>query len=219
MSQARSPSPAQGPPRKIRRRDAAASKQALFDAARELFGKKGFERTTVREIGELAGADTALIAYYFGSKADLYVTVVMADRLADVEPSTPEQLEEPFEELSTMIDSVLRRSDEHGPGPILQALVRLDTSEEIRVAARTRLLRQLVEPLADNVGSAGKASAQLRAEVAISALLGISLGRSLGWFEKISAAPRDEVVALVTTALDDLLENDPPDDLRSQPAP
>jgi AcrR family transcriptional regulator len=205
MSRARSSSGASGSPRTIRRRDAAASKQALFDAARELFGQKGFERTTLREIGELAGVDTALIAYYFGSKADLYVTVVMADRMADTEPSTPEQLEEPFEELGPMIDAVLRRSDERGPGPILQALVRLDTSEDIRVAARARLLRQLVEPLAETMVSGGIGNAQLRAEVAVSALLGISLGRSLSWFEEIAGAPREELVALVSTVLDEFL--------------
>jgi AcrR family transcriptional regulator len=190
----------------------------LFDAARVLFGQKGFERTTVREIGELAGVDTALIAYYFGSKADLYVTVVMADRMADAQPSTPEQLEEPFEDVGSMIDAVLRRSDERGPGPILQALVRLDTSEEIRMAARVRLQRQLVEPLAETMRSGGVGSAQLRAELAISALLGISLGRSLGWFEKIAAAPRDELVALIKTALDELLEDGHTDVPGSEPA-
>lgn len=186
----------------------------MFDAARELFGQKGFERTTLREIGELAGVDTALIAYYFGSKADLFVTVVMADRMADDAPSTPERVEEPFEELGSLIDAVLRRSDERGPGPILQALVRVDTSEEIRVAARARLLRQLVEPLATTMGSGAGESSQLRAEVAVSALLGISLGRSLHWFEKIAAAPREVLVALVSAALTELLahgQEDPPD--------
>ena len=38
-----------------RPRDAAASKDALLQAAQELFGQKGFERTTIREIGERAG--------------------------------------------------------------------------------------------------------------------------------------------------------------------
>jgi AcrR family transcriptional regulator len=182
-----------------------ASKRALFDAARELFGQKGFERTTLREIGELAGVDTALIAYYFGSKADLFVTVVMADRMAGVDASTPEPLPEPLSDLGSIIDAVLRRSDERGPGPILQALVRVDTSEEIRIAARTRLLGQLVEPLVKTMGAGEAPDMQLRAELAVSALLGISLGRSLGWFEQIASAPRADVVALVRSAVNDLL--------------
>ncbi len=192
------------PPRPGRTRNAAASKQALFDAARELFSQKGFDQTTLREIGELAGVDTALIAYYFGSKADLYVTVVMADRMAGVEPSTPERLEEPFEGLGSMIDAVLQRSDQHGPGPILQALMRLDTSEEIRAAARTRLERQLIEPLVEGVASDSAGIARLRAEAAVSALIGISLGRSLGWFEGIAEVSREELVALVSGALIEL---------------
>jgi AcrR family transcriptional regulator len=47
-------------------RDAAASKQALLEAARSLFGQRGFKSTTIRDIGERAGVDAALIARYFG---------------------------------------------------------------------------------------------------------------------------------------------------------
>jgi hypothetical protein len=32
-------------------------------------------------------------------------------------------------------------------------------------------------------------------------LVGISLGRSLGWFEEIRSVPRDELVALIVDAL------------------
>jgi hypothetical protein len=42
---------------------------------------------------------------------------------------------------------------------------------------------------------------QLRAEVAVSALVGISVGRSLGWFDEIRSVPRDELVALNVDAL------------------
>jgi AcrR family transcriptional regulator len=70
-----------------RSRDAQASRQQLFSAAQELFAQKGFERTTLREIGELAGVDAALVARYFGSKADLYVAVVAAERLGSREPT------------------------------------------------------------------------------------------------------------------------------------
>ncbi|MFD9659211.1 helix-turn-helix domain-containing protein [Streptomyces mirabilis] len=33
-----------------------------------LFAERGFDRTTIRDIGERAGVDPALIARYFGSK-------------------------------------------------------------------------------------------------------------------------------------------------------
>ena len=43
--------------------------------------------------------------------------------------------------------------------------------------------------------------AELRAELVVCALFGISFGRSLGWFEGIHAEPRDDVVALITEVL------------------
>src|SRR6266536_411309 len=48
--------------------DAQASRSALVDAATALFDERGYEATTIRQIGELAGVDAALIARYFGGK-------------------------------------------------------------------------------------------------------------------------------------------------------
>ncbi|MEW1866368.1 TetR family transcriptional regulator [Streptomyces sp. NBC_00669] len=181
-------------PRAGRARDAAASKQALLRAAQELFGQKGFERTTIREIGERAGVDAALIARYFGNKAELYVAAVVAEDAAARMPAD-------FRGLAQITHTLVTRSDERGPGPILQALIRSDTSPEIRVAAGDRIARRVVEPLAADLADRDLDRARLRAEIAVCALYGISLGRSLGWFEEIRSVPKDELVALVTEAL------------------
>jgi AcrR family transcriptional regulator len=180
-------------PRAGRPRDAAASKDALLQAARDLFGQRGFEGTTIREIGERAGVDAALIARYFGSKADLYIAAVMAE---DAEGHPGE-----YEGLEQIADAAMTQADRRGPGPILQAIVRSDTSAEIRAAARDLLQPRLVGPLVAEMTAEGVDRPQLRAEVAISALFGISLGRSLGWFDEIRSVPRDELVALIVDAL------------------
>ena len=44
-----------------RTRNAGATREALLGAAQDLFGRKGYERATTREIGEVAGVDPALI--------------------------------------------------------------------------------------------------------------------------------------------------------------
>ncbi len=50
----------------------AQTKQALLDAANDLFGKQGVEHTTVRQILEQAGQKNgAALQYHFGSKAGL----------------------------------------------------------------------------------------------------------------------------------------------------
>jgi AcrR family transcriptional regulator len=182
-----------------RPRDSAASKDALLQAAQTLFGQQGFEGTTIREIGEQAGVDAALIARYFGRKADLYIAVVMAE---DAE-GTPRE----YEGLEHIADVMLTRSDQRGPGPILQAIARSDTSPEIREAALDLVARRLVGPLAAELTAQGVDHAELRVQIAVSALLGISLARSLAWFDEIRSVPREELVALVVGALDAIIED------------
>jgi AcrR family transcriptional regulator len=181
-------------PKAGRPRDAAASKDALLQAAQVLFGQNGFEGTTIREIGELAGVDAALIARYFGNKADLYIAAVATEDLDDPQPAD-------YDGLRQIAEAVLTRVDERGPGPILQAMIRSDTSAEIRRAAQDRLTRRLVEPLAVAMIDQHVDRPPLRAEIAIAALLGITLGRSLGWFEHLRSVPRDQLVTLIAGAL------------------
>ena len=47
------------------------ARQAVLDAARELFSELGFERTTMRAVAARAGVDPALIYHYFGDKDGL----------------------------------------------------------------------------------------------------------------------------------------------------
>ena len=96
----------------------------------------------------------------------------------------------------------MTRTDEHGLGPVTQALIRSDTPAEIRQAARAHLARRLVVPVAADMTRRGVERPQIRAEVVASALLGINLGRALGWFAELQAVSKDELVELITTLLD-----------------
>ncbi|PLX38974.1 MAG: DUF1956 domain-containing protein [Hyphomicrobiales bacterium] len=62
-------------PRSLRRGEkagaAAATRLALLEAALTLFGSKGYDATTTREIAAAAGANIASIAYHFGGKEGL----------------------------------------------------------------------------------------------------------------------------------------------------
>jgi len=50
-----------------------ATRAALVRAALDLFGMKGFEATSTREIAAAAGANVASIAYHFGGKEGLRI--------------------------------------------------------------------------------------------------------------------------------------------------
>lgn len=52
-----------------------AARQALIDAGIELFGRRGLEGATTRDIARVAGQNIAAIPYYFGSKEGLYLAV------------------------------------------------------------------------------------------------------------------------------------------------
>lgn len=66
------------------------SRRALLLAGAEIFGEKGLEAATTREIAAQAGQNIAAIAYYFGSKEGLYraiaqeIALEMSARLQSV---------------------------------------------------------------------------------------------------------------------------------------
>lgn len=179
----------------IRSRDAAASRQALLEAAQILFGQRGFESTTIRDIGERAGVDPSLIARYFGSKADLYVATIVAEAQHYQPPSD-------FEGFHEIARAVIALSDEQGLGPVTQALIRSETSDDIRAAGQTHMARRLVAPMAADLTRRGADRPELRAAVAVSAVMGVNLGRTLGWFDTLKTVPREELVELIAAMID-----------------
>ncbi len=177
-----------------RRRDASASRTRLLDAARGLFAERGLERTTTREIGELAGVDAALIARYFGSKAGLYIAT-----LSEADDGPVPDLLQPGR-----LASLLARLARGGPGPVLQATVHSGAEPLVHEAARAELHRRLVQPLAARYSAAGSNRAELAAEVAVAAFAGVALARSAGTLEQLRDADPDEVVTLVEQLLSSL---------------
>lgn len=52
------------------------TQQRLLEAAGQVFGEKGFDRATGKEISERAGTNTAAVNYYFGGLEALYNAVL-----------------------------------------------------------------------------------------------------------------------------------------------
>src|SRR3982751_6983451 len=98
-------------------RDAAASRRALLGAAGELFHARGYEGATVRDIGERARVDPALIARYFGGKEGLYLAA-LADEGAweDDVPQDPHAI----------VEQLLGHWDQRGHSPVSRALGALE---------------------------------------------------------------------------------------------
>lgn len=61
---------------KERVRDADRTRELILDAAETLFAEKGFEETSLSDVGRLAGVSRATPNYFFGSKAELHRAVL-----------------------------------------------------------------------------------------------------------------------------------------------
>ena len=54
----------------------AETRAKILVVARAVFSENGFERTTIRGIGERAGIDPSLVMQYFGSKEQLFIETI-----------------------------------------------------------------------------------------------------------------------------------------------
>jgi AcrR family transcriptional regulator len=180
-----------------RRRDAAANRARLLTAASKLFSERGFDRTTSRDIGELADIDPTTIARYFGGKAQLYIAALEAEDVEDI----PADLLDP-DRMATLVDRCTRE----GPGPMMQAAIRPYENPDAQAATAASIEKRLVGPLRDRLAGDGDDRPELRAELLVAAFAGVMLARSSGVLENLAAAPTDQVLAM----LRDLLDADKP---------
>lgn len=170
-----------------RRNDAQASRRALLEAAAALFDERGYQGATVRDIGERAGVDAALIARYFGGKEGLYLAALE-------ETERPPLPTDPY----AVFAKFLGKSDEDGSNnPICLAMVSPSLSPQLRDQIGALMQRRVVQPLAQRLADDGVQDPQLRAELLISVALGATLIRSSGTLEALSAASLDEVHAVL----------------------
>ena len=80
------------------------SRDVLVDAAARLFAQQGFEGTSLRQVGAIAGVTPAMVAYYFNDKSGLLEAVVRKG-------------------LSELLEVVVASVSEHRPGEFVRHLV------------------------------------------------------------------------------------------------
>jgi AcrR family transcriptional regulator len=78
--------------RRTQQERSAESARRLLDAAIELIAEKGFERTTVAEIGERAGYSRSMVRARYGSKEALLESIFSAELDRRLMPPTDEEL-------------------------------------------------------------------------------------------------------------------------------
>ncbi|HEY7620266.1 MAG TPA: TetR family transcriptional regulator [Solirubrobacteraceae bacterium] len=173
--------------------DAQASRQALLRAASELFDERGYDATTVREIGERAGVDAALIARYFGGKEGLYLAALEQDGRPPL-PGDPREA----------IAAILSRSDEQGIGPVPLAMVNPNLTDDMRAQLREITSARVLGPLTAELARRGVPDARLRAEVLLAATIGVILTRTSGSLPLLADAPVARVLEILDAPVEAL---------------
>ncbi|MEU5208520.1 TetR family transcriptional regulator [Streptomyces sp. NPDC020742] len=178
---------------------AQGTRLRLLDAASELFAERGYERTTVRDIAARAGANQALLFRYFGSKKALFGEVMARGGQEQLRTTPAEQL---FE---VALRGMLAEGRSGGDRSLEVCLRSIGGSDEIAEA-----LRGLGEEYAEVLATLSPSeNGGLRADLALSWLLGIGLMRVVVGKEPLASADPDAVCGLVADALGHLLETPP----------
>jgi AcrR family transcriptional regulator len=173
------------------------ARQAVLDAALELFAERGFERTTMRAVGTRAGVDPALIYHYFGDKDGLLAAALeppadLAGMLAGIGDDPGRAGEE-----------IIRRAVSLWENPGLRermiAILRTGLSND----HAARLLRDMLSSwlLAAVGGVMAGDQRELRAALIGSHLGGLMLARHVLQVPGAAAATQEELVQAVGPAV------------------
>ncbi|WP_018654775.1 TetR/AcrR family transcriptional regulator [Actinomadura flavalba] len=172
------------------RRDREATRGRLLDAARDLFGRHGYDGVTVRMIAGAADANVALVHRYFGSKAALFAEVVAGESLltAVIEgdrDGLPRRLAEHF----------VRAARRPPSAPLARIIDRSLGSPEAQAFLSGHLEAVLVAPLAARLDGP---DARARAMLAAALVMGGGPVRRLLDVADLATASDDDLVRRLT---------------------
>ena len=163
---------------------AGGSRQAILDAARELFSTRGYGQVTIRDIAALAGTSPALVMKCGGSKQDLYQATARI-----VPPPLPDV---PDERLGHALVNELLERHQRGDLEHLARGLMLRLTAPDPETVRNHFLHGYVDPLANRLRGP---DARLRAELVVAALSG--LAATIRIFETPSSVTEPERVLTV----------------------
>lgn len=189
-----------------RRPGSTTTREAILDAARDHFGARGYEGTTIRGIATQAGVDPALVHHFFGSKDDLFLEVLRMPEtvMTRVPEIVGADLEHAGEELSRFY---LGLYEDPETRPAMLTSIRSAVSQD----EAARILRDSISArLFVSVGRLLPDHAGVRMSLAMSHLTGLAIGRYIFRIEPVTEMPVDEVVAWVAPTIQRYLTGPPP---------
>ncbi|MCB0912774.1 MAG: TetR family transcriptional regulator [Propionibacteriaceae bacterium] len=153
------------------------TKAAIQAAALALFSELGYEKVSLRAIARAADVDPALIHHYFENKADLFSRSVL-DLPLDADAIVQQILDGPTEGVGERaVSAFLDAWDRPGAGERFTAMLRAAVSDpHARRPLSEFMSREVLVKVAEALGHT---NARLRAQLAVSLLLGLALCRDI----------------------------------------
>jgi TetR/AcrR family transcriptional regulator len=171
---------------------AVDSRDAILDAATELFARQGLEATSIKSIGAAAGVNPALLYYYFADKTALYRAVI--DRIMERFPAqlvvTATMADSPASGLAAI---VRQQAEVFLAQPLLPRLIARELADHDATHA-TPIIRDTVRRLIAAITGlirAGQAAGEFRPDLRPE-LAAISVLSQVNWF--CIAGPVVEIV-------------------------
>jgi AcrR family transcriptional regulator len=178
-----------------RRRDAAATREAIVEAATRRFATQGYEPAGVREIATDAGVTAALVNRYFGSKEGLFAEVIR--RALDMGHLLQGQRGDLADHLARVVVYGHEDSRDRGYTPLLLLLHAATVPRAIKVFRRDLDGTEL-PLLAEQIGGDDSA---VRSVMVMAQLTGFAIMYHVLRPKAFANARREELVTLLSAAL------------------
>jgi AcrR family transcriptional regulator len=182
----------------------SGTRKVILDAARSRFARDGFTASTIRKIAGDAGVDGSLVMQYFGSKDELFATVMAAG------PNTMSRISDAFAgPAASLGERVTRAFLEVWDGepevsePLLALLRAAIGNEQATVHLRELIQRRVIDDLSPRLRD--NSDMAIRIEIASSMLVGVVVGRQLVEIEALVRQDRDALVAYIAPSIQALL--------------
>jgi AcrR family transcriptional regulator len=178
-----------------RRRDAAATREAILEAATRRFATEGYQRAGAREIAADAGVNAALINRYFGSKEKLFAEVI--ERALDIGHLLQDQRGDLADYLARVMVYGREELKDWGYTPLL-LLLRSATEPHAVKLFRRDLNCTALPLLAEQIGGD---DAAVRAAMVMAQLTGFATMYHVLRPKAFADAGGEELVALLSKSL------------------
>lgn len=180
-----------------------AKREEILDVALELFTKKGYDRTSVREIARLAGLSQAGLLHHFSTKEELFIEVLRRRDVRNREEFSSSQ-DDP-NSISRLVSIVRRNMTQ--PGLVRLYVTMSAESTDVDSTARSffeeryRSLRAEVAGDVRKKQKLGELSAELDPDAVASLLIAAADGLQIQWLLESDGPDTGVLMEQLWTAL------------------